>query len=114
MGWLSEDKWKSVADDYFSGLFTNAEIAKKHGIAIRSIYNCVERCSPQRRNRKHIPAWYPIKLTRAEIELALLVIMENDKVFCEEHRDTMFSLETKLLNAADRDENIKRNILSKG
>lgn len=108
MAWFTEERSKSIADDYFAGILTLKQIADKYSIGQRSIYNCASRHRQAgKKEKRNRPLQY-IRLAREEIEVALLAIMESESSIDTEKKRWLLSLEEKLLTAADRDEQIKR------
>lgn len=107
MARFSNEIEEAVAQDYMTGILNLDQIAQKHKICKRSIYNIVERCIPRRCTKK-APQWVTARLERTEIELILLLILEFEGIVSEEKKPILHVLEEKMLAAADRDEELKR------
>lgn len=66
----------AIIDDYEDGILTAAEIAKKHDVCIRSVYNILEYTGVNR-GRKENRRNMTIRLNKDEMETIVLLYLES-------------------------------------
>ena len=98
---------RSVIKDYFECVLTLKEIAAKHYISVRSVYNIISRhgyrcdgAHPRKINKdKHgeDDDTVSLRLKRSEIELIFLMYLETEPVLTDSDKITADLLTDKLL-----------------
>ena len=95
---MLKEKRELIANDYNNSGLSVAQIAEKHGICVRTVYNSIQ--AKNRRNRAR-PNRRALRLTKAEAEVILLCIMEAESVLSNNYRETLHAIENRVLIIAD-------------
>lgn len=95
---IDEKIMKAAVKDYECGALTVKQIAAKYGIGVRTIYVHVSKAARRRKTHK----MGSLRLSRAEIEVLLLLILEQGEQLSGEMAYILPTLEEKLLEVADR------------
>ena len=95
-----EDLKSAVLQEYYAGIKTTQQIAAEYGIDRRRIYDWKEKKTDRRNSCKG--STRGAQLTLEESELVLLMIMECDSTMKGKQRETMRTLEEKMLNISDQ------------
>lgn len=91
-----------IINDYLAKNMTVNQICAKYGVGRRTVYQWIEKSDTHRRGMgKKSNCRRAIYISRDEIELILLMILETKDVLNTKYTPCVKTLETKLLDIAD-------------